>query len=124
MAQSSRSDDKRPDPDALLARLEEGRALLGEMVSLLEGEAPVLIEQARAALEQADFQALHRAAHSLKGAVGNFGNGPAFRAAEKLEACARSGAGADDAEAACHRLESELKRLLASLEPFREEIVK
>ena len=118
------SEERPLDPDALLARLEGDRALLGEMVSLLEGEAPVLIEQARAALEQADFQALHRAAHSLKGAVGNFGNGPAFRAAEKLEACARSGAGADDAEAACHRLESELKRLLASLEPFREEITK
>ena len=112
------------DADALLARVEGDRTLVGEMVSLLDGEAPALIAQARTALEGKDFQALHRAAHSLKGAVGNFGNGPAFRAAEKLEACARSGAGADDAEAACHRLESELKRLLASLEPFREEITK
>jgi two-component system sensor histidine kinase/response regulator len=112
------------DPDALLARVEGDRTLLGEMVSLLDGEAPALIAQARAALEGKDFQALHRAAHTLKGAIGNFGSGPAFRAAVELEERARRGSGGRETAAACGRLESELKRLLASLEPFREEIVK
>jgi two-component system sensor histidine kinase/response regulator len=109
------------DPDALLARLEGDRALVGEMVSLLDGEAPVLVEQAREAIERKDFQVLERAAHTLKGAIGNFGNGPAFGAAAELETCARHRTGGE-AAAACRRLESELKRLLASLEPFREEI--
>ena len=94
------------------------------MVSLLDGEAPALIAQARTALEGKDFQALHRAAHTLKGAIGNFGSGPAFRAAVELEERARRGSGGSEAAAACGRLESEVKRLLASLEPFREEIVK
>ncbi len=118
------SPDRPLDPDALLARLEGDRALVGEMVSLLDGEAPVLIEQARGALERNDFQALHRASHTLKGAIGNFGKGPAFGAAAELEACARRGTDGSEAAAAFDRLESELKRLLASLEPFREEIAK
>jgi CheY-like chemotaxis protein/HPt (histidine-containing phosphotransfer) domain-containing protein/anti-sigma regulatory factor (Ser/Thr protein kinase) len=112
------------DPEELLARLEGDRSLVSEMVSLLDGEAPSLMEQARAALERNDFQTLYRAAHTLKGAIGNFGNGPAFRAAVELEDCARRGPGGDEAAVVWKRLESELKRLLASLEPFREEIAK
>ncbi|MDE3137984.1 MAG: response regulator, partial [Acidobacteriota bacterium] len=112
------------DADALLARLEGDRGLVGEMVNLLDGEALVLMEQASAALECNNLQAVYRAAHTLKGAVGNFGSGPAFRAAAELEECARRGTGASEAAAAFGHLESELKRLLASLEPFREEIAK
>jgi two-component system sensor histidine kinase/response regulator len=118
------SPDRPFDPDALLARLEGDRRLAGEMVSLLESEAPVLVEQACAALERNDCEALRRAAHTLKGAIGNFGNGLAFRAAAELEECARRGTDGNEAAAACGRLENELKRLLVSLEPFREEIAK
>jgi CheY-like chemotaxis protein/HPt (histidine-containing phosphotransfer) domain-containing protein len=115
-----------PDPaldaDALLARLDGDRALVGDMTSLLDGEAPKLLEQARTALERGDFTTLYGAAHSLKGAIGNFGKGRAFRAAEKLEAVTSRGVDSTEAAELCRLLEAEVRRLLAELEPFRREI--
>ena len=113
-------DGERPlDFEALLMdRLEGDRELLGEMAKMFESEAGTLVGKTRAALERGDFPALLRTVHTLKGAVANFGTGPAFRAAEELEAAARGGS-AERAMEAREKLESELRRLQASLQTFR-----
>ncbi len=108
------------DPDALLGRLEGDRELLAELADLVEVEAAKLLVEARDALAQGDFASLQRAAHTLKGAVANFGAVPAFHAAQELEAAAHEGLAppALDAYAAFER---EMKRLLASLKPYHAE---
>jgi two-component system sensor histidine kinase/response regulator len=111
------------DAELLLNRLEGDPELLGEMTHLLDREATTLFEQVCTALQQADMPALQRAVHTLKGAVANFGVGPAFRAAERLEAAVRAGS-IRDASEVCSTLGNELKRLLASLEPFRAGVAK
>ena len=110
------------DSEALLERLEGDRALLAEMVRLFDEEAPTLVDQARAAVDQADFAALQRVAHTLKGAIGNFAAGPAFHTAEELEMAARHQA--STAANSLRLLEDQLRQLTEGLEPFRSGILK
>ena len=75
---------------------------------------PVLLGEVDAAVAAGDPQAIHRAAHSLKGSAGNFGYAPAFEAALNLEQLGRAGAseGVPEAAAIVHRTMDELVRLL------------
>ena len=109
------------DSHALLGRVEGDRALLAEMVRLFDKEAPMLLGQARAALDQGNFPSLQRAAHTLKGAIGNFSAGPAFQAAEELETAARNRA--SGAASSLQLLEAQLQKLTECLEPYRSGIL-
>jgi two-component system sensor histidine kinase/response regulator len=79
------------DRAALLARMEGDRALLAEVVSIFQGEAPRMLAELRHALDAADAVALQRAAHNCKGAVAIFGAQGATESAQALEALGRSG---------------------------------
>jgi two-component system sensor histidine kinase/response regulator len=96
-------------------QLVEGNAdLLRELVTLFLADCPKQMESIRAAVFQGDAQALHQAAHLLRGSLGNFGVSPAYEASRKLEAMARAG-NLDSAQASYASLEAELCRLQAAL---------
>ena len=107
------------DRNMALARFGKDRELLQEIVVLFLDEAPRLLSEIRASITRRDANALERAAHTLKGAVGNFGARSAFEAALRLEVMGRDGDFAKAAEA-CVELEKEIARLERALAALRE----
>ncbi len=102
------------DRAAVLARVGGDEQLLRKLVAAFSDDAVKLLAEVRAAIVGADATRLRRAAHTLKGAVGIFGGGPAWEAARQLEALGHAGStgGADDVHAA---LVEEIDRLNAAL---------
>jgi two-component system sensor histidine kinase/response regulator len=88
--------------------------LLGELAQIFLNDCPRLLSELREAVARGDIPALRRAAHTLKGAALNFGDGGVAESALRLETMARTGdlAGADPARA---DLERRLDRLRATL---------
>jgi signal transduction histidine kinase/DNA-binding response OmpR family regulator/HPt (histidine-containing phosphotransfer) domain-containing protein len=85
-----------------------------EIVDLFLENLPDSIAQIREAIANSDSNALDKAAHSLKGSVGNFGARRAFEAAYRLEVIGREGRLAE-ADAALSKLEKEFKDLEAAM---------
>ena len=102
------------DSSAALARVQGDTALLGEMAELFLKNCPKLLAEIRQAIERQDTRALERAAHTLKGSVGNFAARAAYEAALRLETMARQG-DLSQAESAFRALEQELERLTPTL---------
>jgi PAS domain S-box-containing protein len=103
-----------------LAHVGGDSELLRELAALFIAECPDRMADIRAAVEQTDAAKLRLAAHTLKGAVGNFAADAAREAAERLETMGRRSefTGASEATAA---LESELERLKSALESLQAE---
>ena len=105
------------DKSGFLSRLEGDELLGSEIIEMFLQEYPKLLEGVRQATEQRDAPLLERAAHTLKGSVGDIAAPQAFDAARTLEQMAREGKleGADAAlvglETALHRLEPELRKV-------------
>jgi len=78
------------DLDIALERVGGDEELLKEIADLFIGDAPQLLEAIRVAIEANDGSALHRAAHSLKGSVANFGAEKAVEKALELELMGKS----------------------------------
>lgn len=91
------------------------RSLLRTLAQLFLQTYPTQILELRKAISQRDNPAIRRLAHTLKGAVGNFGTGPAYQAAQRLETMGRQSdlAGLDEA---CTSLEHALVKLQGALE--------
>ncbi len=102
------------DVAAALAKVGDDREFLVEIAQLLLDAWPEHQTRIREAVEAHDAYALERAAHSLKGAVGNFGTGGAFAAAYHLERLAHDGKLAETAGAFLD-LEREFERLRAAM---------
>ena len=88
--------DERPagrfDGAALLARLEGSAELCAELIDTFLKESPHTLSAVEFAVVRRDATAIVRSAHTLKGAVANFGTThAAFRAAVTLERCGKSG---------------------------------
>ncbi|MCH7979501.1 MAG: response regulator [Acidobacteria bacterium] len=96
------------------ARFEGDRELFREVAGLFLDDHPKLLSKIRSAVGRRDSEALVRAAHALKGAVGNFAAQSAFEAAQKLETIGRERDWAA-AEQSCAELEKEIKRLEPTL---------
>jgi CheY-like chemotaxis protein/HPt (histidine-containing phosphotransfer) domain-containing protein len=79
------------DLQASLYRLGGDRALLGSLIGFFLEDAPGLVSQLRAAVEQGEPHAIEHAAHSLKGLVANFDAHDAVRAAARLEKAGHDG---------------------------------
>ena len=79
------------DADQVLDRVDGDVALLRELVTMFLEDCPRLLGEIEAALGRRDAEALARAAHTLKGAIGNFDSGTAFEAALRLETLGREG---------------------------------
>ncbi len=105
------------DLHAALARVDGDRELLKEIAGLFLEECPGSLEAVRAAVAAGDPAALQRAAHSLKGAVSNFGERTAHKAALRLEDMGRAGDLAGSADA-LRELEEALARLISELREF------
>ena len=106
------------NPAELLEHVENDRELLAEIVQLFKSSLPAILQELRESTAKGDSLEVARAAHTLKGSVGNFGRQAAYRAVEQMESFAKQ----DDmprTAAALHVVESELERLQEALEPFR-----
>src|ERR1700723_3961205 len=82
---------KGPRDAELLARFDGDSELLKELAGIFLQECPRMLDEIRAALGTADLRALERAAHTLKGSVGNFAMPGPWETAQRLEVLANSG---------------------------------
>ena len=105
------------DRAVALARVEGDALLLAELAGLFVAESPKLLSAVLDATARGDARGLERAAHALKGSVGNFAAYAAFDAALVLELMGRQG-DLTRAEEACTALKAEMRRLQSSLETF------
>jgi signal transduction histidine kinase/CheY-like chemotaxis protein/HPt (histidine-containing phosphotransfer) domain-containing protein len=95
-------------------RLDGDMQLLRELVGLFMEDRPNIAGQIAQALDDGDMEALARAAHSLKGALGNLAARRSFAAALNLETVAREG-NCDAAREAWSELETEISLLESAL---------
>jgi signal transduction histidine kinase/AmiR/NasT family two-component response regulator/HPt (histidine-containing phosphotransfer) domain-containing protein len=105
------------DQAAALARADGDRQLLEELVNVFVGDCPRLLADVRAAISDKDAGRLKFAAHTLKGAAGNFGAQRTVAAALRLETLA----GAEDfaaAAEACAILEEAVAQCREALREF------
>jgi two-component system, sensor histidine kinase and response regulator len=102
------------DEEELMDRLSGDMDLLRELVPLFLEDSPSMIADIREAIHSQDPDALRKAAHSLKGAVGNFSAYPAYRAAFRLEDMGTQET-LDQADEALGVLEQEMERLQEAL---------
>jgi two-component system, sensor histidine kinase and response regulator len=79
----------RVDREALFSRVEGDMALLKDIVLLFIEDTPKLIQELRGAVSQGDWPQMTRVAHTVKGAVGNFGAAHALELTRELEAAIR-----------------------------------
>ena len=105
------------DQEALRRRFGSAPDLLADIIQLFWQHAPVQVDRILQAAAAQDAESLRRAAHTLKGAVSNFGAGPAFRAAQVLEDMGDANQ-FDGVKAACRDLDRELAALKAALAVF------
>lgn len=103
--------------NAVLDRLRRlgGEELIHELARIFLTDAPVRMENARAAFEDADRAAVRREVHALKGSAQNLGASLLTRCAAAAEAVAEAG-GATEVELKLDAVERELRRVCAELE--------
>src|SRR5262249_25950022 len=73
------------DGAALLEGLDGNKRLLRDLVRLFRADYPLRLTEIREAIGRNDPHALEKAAHTLKGSIGNFGAKKAFATAKDLE---------------------------------------
>ncbi len=108
------------DRDTMLASVEHDLELLRELAELFFAESPSLLAQIRAGVGEQNAEAVERNAHTLKGALANFGARRACEAARELEICGRE-ARLDGAAAQCSTLEAEVALACNALSDFLRE---
>ena len=96
------------------------RDLLRELAKLFFEDMPTQLAELRTAIVADDATALERAAHTLKGAVANFGAREAHQAAQDLERMGRA-SDLDHAPEAFSRLENQLRLLGPALDALLDE---
>jgi PAS domain S-box-containing protein len=102
------------DAAVALARVEGDVGLLQEMVALFLEELPDQLSNIHEAVMMIDANALERAAHKLKGSVGNFAAQPAIEATLRLEQMGRAG-DLREVESAYQALLQEVESLKSAL---------
>jgi len=103
------------DAAQLLDRIDDDRCLLAELVSVFRREYPLNLESVKAAIGTRNAAELERAAHTLKGALGNLSAIRAATLAAELERMARS-LDLSNAPATFDRLAGELPLVTRALE--------
>jgi CheY-like chemotaxis protein/HPt (histidine-containing phosphotransfer) domain-containing protein len=103
------------DREKILASVDGDRELLKEVVGMFLEDYPKTMAEIRAAIDGGDPQRLNRAAHSLKGSVGNFGARATFDAAFRLEMMGKDN-DIGGATAVYSALAEEMERLEKALE--------
>jgi HPt (histidine-containing phosphotransfer) domain-containing protein len=102
---------------AFLAGLGDDVVLARRLVEIFVEQSAGLMGQVRAAIAAGDATALRKAAHALKGTIGNFPEGSAHAVATRMEGIAVAGdlAAAGDALPLLEQEVDRLKTLLPSL---------
>jgi signal transduction histidine kinase/CheY-like chemotaxis protein/HPt (histidine-containing phosphotransfer) domain-containing protein len=95
--------------------------LLTEIVKLFSGDYPKMMAEISNAIMAGDAYRLDRAAHALKGSVANFGTGPAYQTALRLEMMGKNQA-LTDGIIVFTLLEKEMERLNNALELFIDKV--
>jgi len=106
--------DNALDTAELMHRVEGDVALMKELVRVYLDTYPGRVAELRQALARGDAAAVRRAAHTLKGMVGQLGARAASAAAQRLEAMGRE-RNLTQAGAACAALEAALERVRPAL---------
>ena len=97
-----------------MSMVDNDEDLLRDIVVLFIADCPVKISEIRSAIANCNSNSLMNAAHSLKGAVGNFAARSVFDCATRLEACGQK----NDMETAAEDfalLQHEIDRLIVDL---------
>jgi signal transduction histidine kinase/DNA-binding response OmpR family regulator len=104
----------------LLARLDGDVEFLRRLMEVFDETSRALLSEIHEAIARGDTEALARAAHTLKGSVGNFApHGDAFETALRLEMMGSNG-DMSGAEQAYLVLEAEIERLKSAVMAFGE----
>ena len=102
------------DRDDMLERLGGDTALLDDVLVVFLEECPKLFEEVRGAVDEGDPKRVHRAAHSMKGALLNISAAPAAAEAKQLELLGSEERLAEGAPV-LERLRQEIERLQQAL---------
>ncbi len=110
-------EEKHLDLERLLDQLGGGEEMVQKLARMFLQGLPEQLAELHDASSQRDNPTLARMAHMLKGAIANFGTGPAYAAASRLEQSARK---AEWTEIASTQLEFEkqLNKLVGELEAY------
>ena len=98
-----------------LASVDGDLDLLAVVVEACLEELPKLLTELDAAIQSADAKSVWRVAHTIKGSIRFFGEGPLGQAASKLEGLGRQGI-LQGLEAAYAQVVGETRRFLAQLQ--------
>ncbi len=109
-----RDADEVLDAAEALARVGGDGRLLSDLAELFLDNCTKLLSEIKEALDRRDGEALARAAHTIKGSVGNFAAKSAFELALRLETLGRKG-DLTQAKEASAALEREIERLKTAL---------
>jgi two-component system sensor histidine kinase/response regulator len=109
------------DSEALLDRIGGDADLLQELAGVFREDCPKLLAEIRRAVAAGNAPALMQAAHTLKGAVANFGADAAREAAFRLESIGRTG-DLEPAHKAVGELESEILQFEQALAALAERL--
>ncbi len=107
------------DPQHLLTQIDNDSDLLKEIVELFVTDSELRIADIRDSIARQDSEALFRSAHTLKGAVSNFGAKSVFAASLELETMGRDNDLSRAAEV-LPDLEQKLEHLRRALSEFAE----
>jgi HPt (histidine-containing phosphotransfer) domain-containing protein len=69
----------------LLADFDDDAEFVAEVVATFLSRCPLLLDEIRSGLRDADVDTVSRAAHSLKGSIGYFDHGQLYAAAQRIE---------------------------------------
>jgi signal transduction histidine kinase/DNA-binding response OmpR family regulator len=97
-----------------LVKMGGDEELLREVVVAFLDACDATVSAVEIAVRAGDPKALRRAAHTLKGSVGTFSNGPVYETALELERCGRDDS-MQTAQQSYQRLHGELQQLLPEL---------
>lgn len=103
--------------DAALARVGDDEELLAELVKIFLDDYPNSMRAIESAVQSQDPPKLERAAHTLKGAVANFGAEAVVNEAFRLECLGRSG-DLSAASESLSRLHNVIRKLEDELRPL------
>ena len=114
---SAVSEEKNFDRERLLEQLGGGEEMVQKLVQMFLEMLPNHLTELRNAATKGDHLALSRVAHMLKGAIANFGTGPAHAAAARLEQSAKKSDGPGIAPAKAD-FENQLDKLVGELKGY------
>ncbi len=122
-AGEAKNDDDEPpvfDPEDFRAVMSD-ETLMKQLIDVFDEETSAMLGDIKKALVAADVEALHRAAHALKGLIGNYSAPTVLEQSRELDECARAG-NLERAGAMQGELDRELKRLATALVDFRKSL--